>query len=121
MKMRKNARLTPLRREEMARSVLAGEMSRVEAVASFGVTANTVSKWVRRVRTKSRTPRTNGGAELHPDSLSGSGTALGPMRPRSSARPTSRRGRACTTGIGRTPPRGRGRPSAACGWIVITC
>ena len=35
MKMRKNARLTPLRWEEMARSVLAGEMSRPEAAASF--------------------------------------------------------------------------------------
>ena len=37
MKMRKNARLTPLRREEMARRVIAGEMSRPEAARSFGV------------------------------------------------------------------------------------
>ena len=35
MKMRENARLTPLLREEMARSVLAGEMSRPKAAASF--------------------------------------------------------------------------------------
>ena len=48
MKIHKNARLTPLRREEMARSVLAGEMNRREAARSFGVTANTVSKWVGR-------------------------------------------------------------------------
>ena len=44
MKMRKNARLTPLRREEMARSVLAGETSRAEAATSFGVAPNTTSK-----------------------------------------------------------------------------
>ena len=50
MKMRKNARLTPLRREEMARRVLAGEMSRPEAARSFGVAPKTVSKWVGRFR-----------------------------------------------------------------------
>ena len=50
MKIHKNARLTPLRREEMARSVLARETSRAEAARSFGVTANTVSKWVGRFR-----------------------------------------------------------------------
>ena len=50
MKMRKNARSAPLRREEMARWVLAGQTNRAEAVASFGVTANTVSKWVGRFR-----------------------------------------------------------------------
>ena len=44
MKMRKNARSAPLRREEMARSVLAGETSRAEAAKSFGVTAKTVPK-----------------------------------------------------------------------------
>ena len=48
MKIHKNARLTPLRREEMARSVLAGEMSRPEAARSFGVTAGTVAKWTER-------------------------------------------------------------------------
>ena len=46
MKMCKNVRLTPLRREEMARGVLAGEMSRPEAARSFGVAPKTVSKWV---------------------------------------------------------------------------
>ena len=50
MKIHKNARLTPLRREEMARSVLAGEMSRPEAARSFGVAPKTVSKWVGRFR-----------------------------------------------------------------------
>ena len=45
MKMRKNARLTPLRREEMARSVLSGETSRAEAARSFGAGAKTVAKW----------------------------------------------------------------------------
>ena len=50
MKIRKNARLTPLRREEMARSVLDGEISRPDAVASFGVTAKTAPKWAGRFR-----------------------------------------------------------------------
>ena len=50
MKIHKNARLTPLRREEMAKSVLAGEMNRREAARSFGVTAGTVAKWVGRFR-----------------------------------------------------------------------
>ena len=45
MKMCKNARSAPLRREEMARSALAGEMNRREAATSFGVTAKTVPKW----------------------------------------------------------------------------
>ena len=50
MKIHKNARWTPLRREGMASSVLAKETSRAEAAKSFGVTANTVSKWVGRFR-----------------------------------------------------------------------
>ena len=50
MKIHKNARLTPLRREEMARRVIAGEMSRPEAATSFGVAPKTVSKWVGRFR-----------------------------------------------------------------------
>ena len=48
MKMRKNARSAPLRREEMARSVLAGQVSRAEAAASFGVAPKTASKWAGR-------------------------------------------------------------------------
>ena len=43
MKMRKNARLTPLRREEMARRV-AGQLSHTKVAASFGVTAKTAAK-----------------------------------------------------------------------------
>ena len=50
----------------------------------------------------------------------GSGRTPGPTRPRSSAPPTSRRGCTCTTGTGRTPLLGRGRPSAGCGLSVIT-
>ena len=45
MRIHKNSRMTPLRREEMARRVIAGQVSRAEATASFGVTAKTVSKW----------------------------------------------------------------------------
>ena len=44
MKMRKNARSAPLRREEMARRVIAGQTGHSEAATSFGVTAKTVPK-----------------------------------------------------------------------------
>ena len=45
MKIHENARLMPLRREEMlARRIIAGQMSRPEAVKSFGATAKTTSK-----------------------------------------------------------------------------
>ena len=50
MKMRKNARPAPLRREEMAGRVIAGQVSRAEAAASFGVTAKTAPKRVGRFR-----------------------------------------------------------------------
>ena len=40
--------MNALCREEVARSVLAGEMRRPEAAASFGVTAKTASKWAGR-------------------------------------------------------------------------
>ena len=43
MKMRKNARSAPLRREEMARRVVAGQVGRAEVAASFGVTAKTAA------------------------------------------------------------------------------
>ena len=51
---------------------------------------------------------------------SGSGTAPGPARPRTSAPPTFRRECTCTTSIGRMLPWGRSRPSAACGWTGTT-
>ena len=50
MKMRKNARPAPLRREEMAGRVIAGQVSRAEAAASFCVTAKTAPKRVGRFR-----------------------------------------------------------------------
>ena len=48
MDIHKNARLTPLRREEMARAVIAGTPSRAAAARHFGVSVNTVGKWVKR-------------------------------------------------------------------------
>ena len=50
MKMRKNARPAPLRREGTARRVLAGQTNRAEAAASFGAAAKAVSKWAGRFR-----------------------------------------------------------------------
>ncbi len=39
MNIHKNARLTPKRREEMARLVCSGQLSQAEASRQFGVTA----------------------------------------------------------------------------------
>lgn len=48
MNIHKNARLTPVRREEMARLVTSGSLSKAQAAHQFGVSVKTVSGWVRR-------------------------------------------------------------------------
>lgn len=50
MNIHKNARLTPLRREEMARCVIAGRLSKAVAARTYGVTAKVVRRWVERFR-----------------------------------------------------------------------
>ena len=42
----KNARLTPLRREEMALSVIDGRLSKAEAARTYGVSAKIVARWM---------------------------------------------------------------------------
>ena len=42
MNIHKNARLTPLRREEMARDVVEGRLSKAHAARTYGVTAKVV-------------------------------------------------------------------------------
>jgi transposase InsO family protein len=54
MNIHKNARLTPLRREEMALAVLGGRMSKAEAACVYGVTSKIVSRWVERHKTGGR-------------------------------------------------------------------
>ncbi|SEK36423.1 helix-turn-helix domain-containing protein, partial [Xaviernesmea oryzae] len=49
MNIHKNARLTPLRREEMARLVLAG-MPVSQAARMFGVCAKIIRRWTERFR-----------------------------------------------------------------------
>lgn len=44
MNIHKNARLTPLRREEMARDVVEGRLSKADAARTFGVTAKVVAR-----------------------------------------------------------------------------
>ncbi len=54
MNIHKNARLTPIRREEMAVSVIAGQFSRAEAARVFGVSAKIVARWTARFRAEGR-------------------------------------------------------------------
>ncbi len=48
MNIHKNARLTPLRREEMALAVVEGRLSKAVAARTYGVTAKVVGRWVER-------------------------------------------------------------------------
>ncbi len=48
MNIHKNARLTPLRRAEMARLITRGQLSKSQAALQFRVSAKTVSRWVER-------------------------------------------------------------------------
>jgi transposase len=48
MNIHKNARLTPLRREEMACAVVDGRLSKAHAARTYGVTAKVVARWVGR-------------------------------------------------------------------------
>jgi transposase InsO family protein len=50
MNIHKNARLTPLRREEMAQAVVEGRLSPAHAARTYGVTAKIVARWVGRFR-----------------------------------------------------------------------
>jgi transposase InsO family protein len=51
MNIHKNARLTPLRREEMARDVVEGRLSKAQAALKYAVTSKIVARWVERLRT----------------------------------------------------------------------
>jgi transposase InsO family protein len=48
MNIHKNARLTPLRREEMARDVVEGRLSKAQAALKYAVTPKVVARWVAR-------------------------------------------------------------------------
>ena len=50
MNIHKNARLTPLRREEMALSVIEGGSSKAHAAHMYGVTPKVVARWVERYK-----------------------------------------------------------------------
>ncbi|MGL4236567.1 IS481 family transposase [Tabrizicola sp.] len=54
MNIHKNARLTPFRREEMARGVLSGGLSKAQAARNFGVSAKIVSRWTARYAAEGR-------------------------------------------------------------------
>ncbi len=54
MNIHKNARLTPIRREEMARSVIEGLVSKARAARVYGVSAKIVSRWTGRFLTEGR-------------------------------------------------------------------
>ncbi|RAZ81667.1 IS481 family transposase, partial [Mesorhizobium hawassense] len=50
MNIHKNARLTPLRREEMALAVIEGGFSKAHAARTYGVSAKIVARWVERYK-----------------------------------------------------------------------
>ena len=52
MNIHKNARLTPLRREEMALAVIEGGFSKTHAARTYGVSAKIVARWVERYKTE---------------------------------------------------------------------
>jgi transposase InsO family protein len=54
MNIHKNARLTPLRREEMAFAVTSGRLSQTQAARIYGVSARIVSRWVERFKVAGR-------------------------------------------------------------------
>ncbi|RWC33025.1 MAG: IS481 family transposase, partial [Mesorhizobium sp.] len=54
MNIHKNARLTPLRREEMALAVIEGGFSKAHAARTYGVSAKIVARWVERYRAEGR-------------------------------------------------------------------
>lgn len=54
MNIHKNARLAPLRREEMARSVIEGRLSKAEAAQVYGVSAKIVARWIERYQCDGR-------------------------------------------------------------------
>ena len=54
MNIHKNARLTAVRREEMARAVLSGSLPKAQAAREFGVSAKIVSRWTCRFESEGR-------------------------------------------------------------------
>ncbi|MDP2122732.1 MAG: IS481 family transposase [Hoeflea sp.] len=54
MNIHKNARLTPLRREEMALAVLEGGLTKAQAARIYGVTSKIVSRWTERHKSGGR-------------------------------------------------------------------
>jgi len=52
MNIHKNARLTPLRREEMALAVMEGGFSKADAARTYGVSAKIVARWVEPYKAK---------------------------------------------------------------------
>ena len=54
MNIHKNARVTPLRREEMSLSVIEGRLSKASAARTYGVSGKIVARWVERFRAEGR-------------------------------------------------------------------
>lgn len=59
MNIHKNARLTPLRREEMALAVIEGRLSKAQAARIHGVSAKIVARWVERYKAEGRAGMTD--------------------------------------------------------------
>jgi transposase-like protein len=57
MNIHKNARLTPLRREEMALLVIQGHATKAQVARIYGVSAKIVARWVERFKVSGRDGR----------------------------------------------------------------
>jgi len=67
MNIHKNARLTPLHREEMALAVIEGDLSQAQAALQYAVTAKVVKRWVERYKAEGRAGADRSSAQAQPD------------------------------------------------------
>jgi len=65
MNIHKNARLTPLRREEMALCVIEGGLSKAQAARVYGVSPKIVARWVERYTSEGRAGMTDRSSRPH--------------------------------------------------------
>ena len=113
MNIHKNARLTPLRREEMALSVIEGRLLKADAVRVYGVSARIVSRWVERYKAEGPAGMADRSSrpEAMPRATDAAAVSAGSLSMSASTTPhASPSARSC-------PTRKRKAPSPSC-WLL---